>query len=353
MAITLDESRVSECSVASRDARDVSERLAQRAEHVCRHYLPNGKRCGGYWLTGDVTDERGHSLFVRLEGPTRGQGAAGKWTDAATGQYGDLVDLIRLRYSLASVTDALAEAQRFLGDCIEHYPVQADRNDGLRGRSASARVLFARSEPIAGTLAELYLRKRGILSVRDLPWLRFHPTCFYRADQNAPRETWPAIIAAVTDLDNRITGVHRTWLSRNGLLKAPLSTPRRALGVLSGHGVRIGSGPILITGEGIETVLSVRELAPWLPVVASLSASHLSALSLPVGLQRLYIAQDNDPAGRAAASRLSNRLQSTGIEVRLLVPRGHDWNDDLCAASHDVSRQHLLQQLLPSDRAEF
>lgn len=350
MAIRSDGSRVSECSA---DARDVSERLAQRAEHVCRHYLPNGKRCGGYWLTGDVTDERGQSLFVRLEGPTRGQGAAGKWTDAATGQHGDLVDLIRLRYSFASFTDALAEAQRFLGDCTEHYPVRADRNDGLRGRSASARVLFAKSEPIAGTLAELYLRKRGILNVRDLPWLRFHPTCFYREDRNAPREIWPALIAAVTDLDNRITGVHRTWLSRDGLSKAPLSTPRRALGLLSGHGVRIGSGPALIVGEGLESVLSVRELAPSLPVVAALSASHLSALSFPIGLQRLYIAQDNDPAGRAAASLLSNRMQSTGIEVRPLVPRGHDWNDDLSEASHDDSRQHLSQQLLSSNRAEF
>lgn len=351
MAITPDGSRVSECSAASRNARDISERLAQRAVAVCRHYLPNGKRCGGYWLTGNIADDRGHSLFVRLEGPTRGQGAAGKWTDAATGQHGDLLDLIQLRYGFATLSNALTEALRFLGDCTEPVSVESDRAAASRGRISSAQSLFARSEPIAGTLAELYLRKRSIKNVRNLPWLRFHPSCFYRENQYSPRETWPALIAAVTDLDGRITGVHRTWLARDGLAKAPLSTPRRALGLLSGHGVRVGSGPSIIVGEGLETVLSARDLAPWLPVVATLSASHLSALSLPKGLQRLYIAQDNDPAGRAAASRLSDQIQSTGIEVCLLVPRGHDWNNDLCAATRDVSRQHLLQQLLPSDRS--
>src|SRR3546814_2148735 len=67
------------------------------AEDVCRHYLSNGSRAGRYWLVGDVQNSKGRSLYVRLDGPLAGPGAVGKWADAATGEHGDLLDLIRLR----------------------------------------------------------------------------------------------------------------------------------------------------------------------------------------------------------------------------------------------------------------
>ena len=51
-----------------------------------------------------------------------------------------------------------------------------------------------------------------------------------------PTETWPALIAAVTDLDGTITGVHRTWLDPSGRDKAPIDSPRRAMGHLLGQG---------------------------------------------------------------------------------------------------------------------
>ena len=46
--------------------------------------------------------------------------------------------------------------------------------------------------------------------------------------------------AAVTDLGGGITGVHRTWLDPSGRDKAPIASPRRAMGHLLGHGVRFG-----------------------------------------------------------------------------------------------------------------
>ena len=76
------------------DVSDLAQRLAQNVEAVCRTYLSNGHRAGGYWLVGDAENNPGSSLFVRLEGPDSGKGAAGKWTDAATGEHGDLLDLI-------------------------------------------------------------------------------------------------------------------------------------------------------------------------------------------------------------------------------------------------------------------
>jgi len=63
------------------DAADLSQRLGQQAEAVCRHYLSNGRKQGNYWQVGDVRNEPGRSMFVRLTGPASGKGAAGKWTD--------------------------------------------------------------------------------------------------------------------------------------------------------------------------------------------------------------------------------------------------------------------------------
>ena len=75
--------------------------------------------------------------------------------------------------------------------------------------------------------------------------LRFHPRCYYRPDEHSPTETWPAMIAAVTDLAGHLTGAHRTWLDPGGfteatLGKAPIDTPRRAMGDLLGNAVRFG-----------------------------------------------------------------------------------------------------------------
>ena len=78
-----------------RDASELARRLARDAEAVCRHYLSNGRRQGRYWTVGDVRNTPGGSMFVRLSGPESGPGAAGHWTDAASAEHGDLLDVIR------------------------------------------------------------------------------------------------------------------------------------------------------------------------------------------------------------------------------------------------------------------
>src|SRR5207244_5639027 len=75
------------------DASELAHRLAREAEAVCRHYLSNGKRQGRYWLVGDVHNAPGRSMVVRLQDSPKGP--AGKWSDAATGEHGDLLDIIR------------------------------------------------------------------------------------------------------------------------------------------------------------------------------------------------------------------------------------------------------------------
>ena len=142
--------------------------------------------------------------------------------------------------------------------------------------------------------------------------------------------------------------MQRTWLARDGSAKAPLTTLRRAMGSLLGHGVRFGTAEdILAAGEGIETMLALRSALPGLPCVAALSANHLAALLFPVGLRQLYVAQDADPAGVRTATRLANRAETAGIAVRPLLPLRGDFNDDLRALGIEALRTHLLAQGAP------
>ena len=140
--------------VMARDASELARRLAREAEAVCRHYLSNGKREGRYWLVGDVQNTPGRSLFVRLyESP---KGPAGKWTDAATGEHGDLLDIIRERLALRDFRDVADEARRFL-NLPRPAPELAPRPVRpvvQRGSREAARRLFAISRPTEGTLVE-------------------------------------------------------------------------------------------------------------------------------------------------------------------------------------------------------
>ena len=198
------------------------------------------------------------------------------------------------------------------------------------GSPEAARRLFRAGRPVIGTPAEAYLRARGITASLAWPSLRYHPSVYYRAHESAPREVWPALLAAVTDLRGCITGVHRTWLDPVRRSKAPLADPRRALGHLLGNGVRFGvADDVLAAGEGIETMLALKSVLPTLPMVAGLSANHLAALDLAPTLHRLYVARDNDAAGRIAADRLHARGTASGIEVLDLVPALADFNVDL------------------------
>ncbi len=130
----------------------MAHRLARDAEAVCRHYLSNGRREGRYWLVGDVANTPGRSLFVRLKGPESGKGAAGKWTDAATGEHGDLLDLIAMNQGLDHLRDVIDEARSFL-----HLP-----------RSESAPDRFGRESTPAGSPEAARRRAEGRRAHRRL-----------------------------------------------------------------------------------------------------------------------------------------------------------------------------------------
>jgi hypothetical protein len=182
----------------------------------------------------------------------------------------------------------------------------------------------------------------------------FIPVAINRRDEHSPTETRPAMIAAVTDLSGAITGAHRTWLARDGFGKAPIDTPRRAMGGLLGHAVRFGAADdVLAVGEGIETMLSLRRALPAMPMAAALSASHLAAFLFPPTLRRLYIARDVDAAGDTAVAAVTERAEAAGIETLALSPQMGDFNENLHACGLRTLRAPPRIQLAPQDVARF
>lgn len=341
--------------MARRDASDLAQRLGRQAGAVCRHYLGAGRRQGHYWQVGDVRNTPGRSMYVRLKDSPKGP--AGKWTDAQSGEHGDLLDVIRESLGLVDFVDVVEEARRFLS--IPHpdpapTPKKRSITPAPSGSAEAARRLVAMSHPIGGTLVETYLHGRGITALHGTGSLHFHPRCYYRPEDHSPTETWPAMIASVTDLSGRITGAHRTWLAPDGSRKAPIDIQRKAMGDLLGNAVRFGiSGDVMAAGEGIETVLSARAAIPTMAMAAALSAAHLAAILFPDTLRRLYIVRDNDPAGDGARDSLVDRANAAGIEAIVLSPVLGDFNEDLRRFGVDAIRASLRAQLAPQDVARF
>jgi hypothetical protein len=335
-------------------ASELARRLSEHAEAVCREYLSNGYRSGNHWIVGDVRNTRGRSMHVRLK--PNAKGAAGKWVDEATSEFGDLLDVIRESCGLIEFRDVADEARRFLA--LPRPQVQdagAQRQPAVaRGSPDAARRLFAMSRPIAGTLAERYLVGRGILLASSKRALRFHPGCYYRDLVSGETQTLPALIAAVSGLDGRITGLQRTWLDPAGTGKAQLADPRRSLGHLLGNAIWLGLAPstpvpVMAAGEGFETMASLRTVMPALPVAAATSANHLTSLAFPPDCRRLYIAADADAAGRHGIVRLSQRAGDAGIIAMVLRPQLGDFNDDLRHLGPAALAAWLRDQLVADD----
>ena len=336
---------------------EITSALGANADSFCRAYLPNGRRSGRYWTVGDVTGAAGKSLAIRLTGFA--DRPPGKWTDYATAEHGDLLDLIGHLTSATTVPEALDEARRFLrwprcGKQPAGLPAARKRarpksrdqaSEDACGTRTSARKraqrLWSLGRPIAGTPVEAYLASRGI--TRFGPALRYHPAVRYREAATGELMAAPAMLVKITDRSGEITGVSRTWLDIERGTVADMTDPKRVMGELLGSGVRFDdpASPILAVGEGIETVLSIGSVLPKLAVTACLSATHLGLFDVPEAVREIWILKDVDKAGARAARTLRERLEGRDIVIREIEPVLGDFNDDLTAWGPDALRARL------------
>ena len=259
--------------------------------------------------------------------PSRRKGQNG--LTLADGNNGRLV--LNCKKSACAFLDILAAAGLRSGDYTPPDAAtlaQREREQKAEAekRAAQAKRVWQEAQPIGGTIAEAYLRARGITD--PLPaTLRFHLGCWH----GPTARRLPAMVAAVQGVG--LPAVHRTYLRGDGSGKADVEPPKAMLGAVAGGAVRLSGGAgRLVVAEGIETALSLScgLLRTPATVWAALSTSGIRGLHLPQQAGRLTIAPDGDVAGREAANALAERAHALGWQVTLLpAPEGHDWNDIL------------------------
>lgn len=335
------------------DASEVSVRLARAIDRLAPELLPAGKRKGGYWTCGSIDNEPGGSLFIHLVGSK-----AGKWADAATGEFGDALDLVAGAMFRGDKKRAYWWSLSWLGLAasgpVARRPAQdagarpatVDQEDDRRRRAALRLFLEARPS-IAGTPADLYLAGRGIAIAalgRQPRSLRFHPAC-WNTERRGPL---PALIAAISGATGHHVATHRTWLAEfpGGWGKARLAEPKMSLGVFAGGSIRLWRGAsrkplrdaspdeVVVIAEGIETALSIAIACPELRVLAAVSLGNMGSVWLPPQVTRIILCADNDlkPKAQRAFQRVVERHLDAHRDVRVArAAVGKDFNDTLQA----------------------
>ncbi len=199
-------------------------------------------------------------------------------------------------------------------------------------KAERAKAIWQQSKPIENTLAETYLRMRGITC--DLPTdLRFHSKC-----PHPSKSALPALVALVKGAGS--FAIHRTFLQANGC-KTDQKPAKAMLGSVTGGAVHLSQANAkhLVICEGIETGLALLSglLSEPVNLWASLSTSGMMRVNLPPTKGRLTIAMDGDDAGRKAGFNLAARAYSHGFEVFMMqAPKGTDFNNVLLSQKKEL-----------------
>jgi len=129
--------------------KEISRMLANDAERVAQHLLGSeGKRAGQEMQWADSSGGAGKSLGMRMTGNKRGV-----WSDFATGESGDLLDLWCSARN-CGIAEAITEAKSYLG--IREVP--------LTGHTPSPKPIRrpAECKPIGGGVTNWLLEQRKL-----------------------------------------------------------------------------------------------------------------------------------------------------------------------------------------------
>ncbi|MEO0859213.1 MAG: toprim domain-containing protein [Pseudomonadota bacterium] len=356
---------------------EISAMLAARAEAVARQYAPEAP--GSYTL-GDQyftlnpgrPDKSVGSFMVNIGGSM-----VGRWKDFATGDSGDLIDLIRLRLQCDART-AILEARAYLGlDVVSPELAAARRKEAqntkrlqevrrqteaekMERRRKAAHALWLASKPLdAGSPAVRYLEGRGIAldQLDRLPSsLRFHPECYYKHMDPKTGEVfkgrYPAMVALAHNKAGKTVACHRTYLALRGGMwtKADLPEVKKVLGKYAGASIRVWAGakrdgkrppPLakvpqdsqVFIAEGIEDALSCAVILPQARILSAISLANMGRVELPPAIAHVTLIADEDDGDQAQEQlhRAIDAHSAAGRQVRLWRNKhgGKDLNDAL------------------------
>jgi Toprim domain-containing protein/CHC2-type zinc finger protein len=243
------------------------------------------------------------------------------WNCRGCARGGDVVDLVQHLdgVDFKSAVATLGGDERKPNAPVKPTVHHEKEND--QEKTDRALRIWDEASEVNGTLAEEYLRRRGLELPDDDHALRFYSPCPFAGS------AYPALIAlfrcVVTDEPKAI---HRIALAPGGILIA-----KRMLGRVGGCAVKLDADEnvelSLSIGEGIETMIAAR-MRGLRPAWAVGSAGALKNFPLLNGVGCLSIIVDHDlpdkngrQAGQEAALECSQRWTAAGREVRRIVPR--------------------------------
>ena len=184
-------------------------------------------------------------------------------------------------------------------------------NRPLRDFGDLARRLWQASRPITGTLAEAYLRARG-LSEPFSPALRFNAATILGS--GAQKRIMPAMIAAVEN-DLGVVAVQRTFLDADDILRKPLAKAKVSLGPLGRAAIRLAPATAeLGLAEGIEDAQSAME---WFgtPTWALGGVERLAFVHIPEKVRRIVVYADRGFAAERLLRKARAHLTGNGREL--------------------------------------
>lgn len=223
-------------------------------------------------------------------------------------------------------------------------------------KADTVKDIWSEGKPIAGTLAEAYLLRRGIPKMDWPPSLRFH------AALSINGRTHAALICGVQDRTRKLVALWRIPFNADGsnVHGDDGKKLKLGLGPAAGGAVRLGPAAEEIdTCEGLETGFGVGCLNAWRrPVWPLLSTSGMITFEPPSGIKRIHNWSDGDrhrftpkgemrgPPGREAAEKLKVNMARLGIEViNHEPPEGSDWLDVWNSMREENERQRPVQYL--------
>lgn len=233
-----------------------------------------------------------------------------------------------------------------LGLSLNHEPklnVTLSKADGVNlepgsDRTALALRIWREARQPAESPVVHYLARRGLDLIPDAhEVLRFHPSAPFAGNRTR------AMVALVRNIiTNEPQAIHRTALSLDGQKAEVNGKDRLALASIRGGAVKLTADEEVTTclgiGEGIETTLSLRCLPEFgaSPAWSVLNAGGITSFPVLPGIECLWIAVDDDPAGRGASELCADRWHRAGREVFLVKSKtlGHDLNDVVLEVSH-------------------
>lgn len=262
-------------------------------------------------------------------------------------------------YSQVSTSQALDEIIRVLGGDLRGINEKAvtkakatlEKSQFLsekevERRKATIKKYWDGSRPIAGTLAETYLRNRGIKAdLSNLGYnLRFHPSMPYWDEVSESWLRFPCMLAVVRNAEGKPLTLHRTFIAHDGsgraklrgekVKKMMLAPPAPVQGgfILIDKPMETPWGKVIGLSEGIETGLSVRE-ATGAPIIVGISDRIMEMVNLPSDIDHIFVWEDVEPsgAGERAGKNIQEKWEAKGKKVHrykpMLANEKSDWND--------------------------